>query len=96
MLRPMFDRVLVEVQEEPEKIGSLYVPDNAKNRPKAQEAIVVAVGPGRRDKKGDIIKPQVDPGDRIIFEKYSGSKIKLTGENMVIINNSDIIAVITN
>lgn len=94
MLRPILDRVIVEIQEEPEKIGLLYVPDNAKNKPKAQEAIVLEVGPGKRDKKGDIIKPDVKKGDRIIFEKYSGSKIPMLGDNTVIINNSDIIAVI--
>ena len=84
MIKPTKDRVIVEVKEEPEKIGSLYVPDTAKNKPKAKAGIVLAIGPDQDN---------VEVGETIIFEKYSGAKIDKLQDNVLIINNSDIIAI---
>jgi chaperonin GroES len=84
-IRPTKDRLIVEVKEEPEKIGSIYVPDNVKNKPKSKEGAVLAVGP-------DVIEIKV--GDTVIFEKYSGSKVDILNDNILIINSSDVCCVV--
>ncbi|HOK41094.1 MAG TPA: co-chaperone GroES [bacterium] len=91
-IRPLGDRVLAKVLEErAEKIGSLYVPDTAKEKP--QEAEVVAVGTGKweNDKK---VPLDVKVGDKILFGKYSGTEVKIDGQEYLILKESDILAVV--
>jgi len=91
-MRPLHDRVIVKRIEEEEKTkGGIIIPDTAKEKP--QEGRVVAVGPGRQE-DGKLIKPEVKEGDRILFGKYSGTEIKLDGEEHVIMREEDILGVI--
>ena len=92
-LRPLHDRVIVKrlAQEETSK-GGIIIPDTAKEKP--QEGQVVAVGPGRRDDNGKIVRPDVEKGDRILFGKYSGSDVEIDGEEHLILQENDILGVI--
>jgi chaperonin GroES len=91
-LRPLGDRVLVEPAEEKEtKKGGIIIPDTAKEKP--QEGRVVAVGPGKHD-DGKVIPLGVKAGDKILFGKYSGTEIKLDGEEHLILREDDILGVI--
>ena len=90
---PLGDRVLIRRVEEEEKTkGGIIIPDTAKEKP--QEGAVVAVGPGARDEKGERIPLEVKRGDRILFGKWSGSEVKLDGEDLLIMKESDILGVI--
>ena len=90
---PLGDRVLIRRVEEEEKTkGGIIIPDTAKEKP--PEGEVVAVGPGGRDEKGERIPPDVKRGDRILFGKWSGSEVKLDGEDLLIMKESDILGVI--
>lgn len=92
MLRPLGDRVVVKVITAEEKTqGGIYLPDTAKEKP--QEGEVVAVGPGRVLDNGTRIPPEVKKGDRVVFAKYSGTEVKVDGEEYLIIRDSDILAV---
>ena len=92
-LRPLGDRVLVKrVQEEEKTKGGIIIPDNAKEKP--QEGEVVAVGPGARDEDGEFIKPELNVGDRILFGKWSGTEVKINGEDLLIMKESDIMGVL--
>ncbi|MFN3288744.1 MAG: co-chaperone GroES [Sphingomonadaceae bacterium] len=92
--RPLHDRVLVRrVEAEEKTAGGIIIPDTAKEKP--QEGEVLAVGPGARDEDGDYIKMDVQVGDRILFGKWSGTEIKLNGEDLLIMKESDIMGVIT-
>ena len=91
--RPLGDRVLVRRVEEEEKTrGGIIIPDTAKEKP--QEGEVVAVGPGARDESGKIHPLDVQAGDRILFGKWSGTEIKLDGEDLLIMKESDVMGVI--
>jgi chaperonin GroES len=91
-LLPLGDRVVVRPLEREEKTASgLYLPDNAKEKP--QEAEVISVGPGRFE-DGKRIAPDVKVGDKVVFSKYSGTEVKLDGEDVLILHESDILAVI--
>ena len=92
-IKPIGDRLLVEVLEETDlnKVGSIYVPDTAKERP--QQGKVVAVGEGKRDGK-DLIPMSVKPGDVILYGKYSGSEVKYEDKEYLIMSESDVLAVI--
>jgi len=91
--RPLGDRVLVKRVEEEEKTkGGIIIPDTAKEKP--QEGEVIAVGPGNRDDDGDYIALDVKVGDRILFGKWSGSEVKLNGEDLLIMKESDILGVL--
>lgn len=91
-IRPLADRVVVEPrQEAEEKIGSLYVPDTAKEKP--QEGTVVAVGTGRYE-DGKHVPMEVKVGDRVLYGKYSGTEVKQNGKEYLIIRESDILAVV--
>ena len=91
--RPLGDRVLVKRVEEEEKTkGGIIIPDTAKEKP--QEGEVVAVGPGARNDKGDIVALDVKAGDRILFGKWSGTEVKLDGEELLIMKESDIMGII--
>jgi chaperonin GroES len=92
-LRPLHDRVLVQRLEEGESMkGSIIIPDSAKEKP--QQAKVVAVGSGKLLEKGERAAPDVKAGDRILFGKYSGSEIKLDGEEYLILREDEILAVL--
>ena len=91
--RPLHDRVLVRrIEAEEKTAGGIIIPDTAKEKP--QEGEVVAVGPGARDDTGKLVDPSVKPGDRILFGKWSGSEVKLDGEELLIMKESDILGVI--
>jgi chaperonin GroES len=93
--RPLHDRVLVRRLEEDETtVGGIIIPDTAKEKP--MEGEVLAVGPGARSDKGELIAPDVKAGDRILFGKWSGSEVKIDGEELVIMKESDIMGIIEN
>ena len=93
-IRPLGDRVVVEPIEQEEKTPSgIILPETAKEKP--QEGKVIAVGPGRRDDKGERVPMDVKEGDRVLFAKYAGTEVKLEGDKKVLIlKESDILAVI--
>ena len=92
-IRPLGDRVLVEAVEEQEVMkGGIYIPDTAKEKP--QQAKVVAVGPGKRNEKGEIIPVELKVGDIVLTSKYGGTEIKLDDKEYKILNASDILAVV--
>jgi chaperonin GroES len=91
--RPLHDRVVVRrVDSEEKSAGGIIIPDTAKEKP--SEGIVEAVGPGARDDSGKIIAPDVKAGDRILFGKWSGTEVKLDGQDLLIMKESDIMGVI--
>ena len=91
--RPLGDRVVIRrVDEESRTKGGIIIPDSAKEKP--QEGEVIAVGPGVRDDEGQRIPMNVKSGDRILFGKWSGSEIKLDGEDLLIMKESDILGVV--
>lgn len=91
--RPLGDRVLVRrVEEESKTKGGILIPDTAKEKP--QEGEIIAVGAGARDEDGDLIPFEVKVGDRILFGKWSGTEVKIDGEDLVIMRESDILGVL--
>ncbi|CAM5401617.1 co-chaperone GroES [Sphingobium scionense] len=91
--RPLHDRVVVRRIEAEEKTsGGIIIPDTAKEKP--QEGEVVAVGPGSRDDSGQLVELSVKAGDRILFGKWSGTEVKIDGEDLLIMKESDILGVI--
>jgi chaperonin GroES len=91
--RPLHDRVVVKrVEEEGKTKGGIIIPDTAKEKP--MEGEIVAVGPGARDDKGTLVPLDVKKGDRILFGKWSGTEIKLDGEDLLIMKESDIMGII--
>ncbi|WCS28723.1 co-chaperone GroES (plasmid) [Methylobacterium sp. NMS14P] len=92
-LRPLHDRVLLRRLEGEEKTkGGIIIPDTAKEKP--QEGEVVAVGPGARDETGKVVPLDVKAGDRVLFGKWSGTEIKIDGEDLLILKEADILGVI--
>jgi len=92
-LRPLHDRILVQrLDEEQKTAGGIIIPDSAKEKP--QEAKVLAVGPGKRDDSGKLIPMDVKPGDRVLFGKYSGTEVKLDGDERLIIREDDVLAIL--
>ena len=93
-VRPLRDRILVERLEHAEQrsVGGIIIPDTAKEKP--QQGRVVAVGKGRVNDKGEVFPLDVKAGDTILFGKYAGSEIKLDGKDYLIVNESEIFAVI--
>ena len=91
--RPLHDRVLVRrVEEEQKTSGGIIIPDTAKEKPMQGE--VLAVGPGAKNDKGEISPMDVKAGDRILFGKWSGTEVKLDGEELLIMKESDIMGII--
>ena len=91
--RPLGDRVLVRRVEEEEKTrGGIIIPDTAKEKP--QEGEVIAVGPGGRDEAGKLIPIDLKTGDRVLFGKWSGTEVKIDGEDLLIMKESDILGVL--
>lgn len=92
-IRPLGDRVLVEALEVQEEIkGGIVIPDSAKEKP--QEAVVVAVGPGRLDDNGKLVKPEVAVGEHVLTSKYGGTEVKMDDKQYKILSSSDILAVV--
>ena len=92
--RPLHDRVLVRRLEAPERTaGGIIIPDNAKEKP--QEGEVVAVGSGTASDDGTIIALDVKAGDKILFGKWSGTEVKLEGEDLIIMKESDVLGVLS-
>jgi chaperonin GroES len=91
--RPLGDRVLIKrVEEEAKTKGGIIIPDTAKEKP--QEGEVIAVGPGARDDSGKIHALDVKKGDRILFGKWSGTEVKLDGDDLLIMKESDILGIL--
>ena len=91
--RPLHDRVVVRRLEAEEKTaGGIIIPDTAKEKP--MEGEVVAVGPGARDEAGKLVPLDVKSGDRILFGKWSGTEVKLDGEELLIMKESDIMGIV--
>jgi chaperonin GroES len=91
--RPLHDRVVVRRIEEDERTkGGIIIPDTAKEKP--QQGEIIAVGPGARDEKGVIQPLDVKAGDRVLFGKWSGSEVKIDGEELLIMKESDIMGVL--
>ncbi len=91
--RPLHDRVVVKrIDAEAKSAGGIIIPDTAKEKP--QEGEVVAVGPGGRDEAGKLVKLEVKAGDRVLFGKWSGTEVKLDGDELLIMKESDIMGVI--
>ena len=91
--RPLHDRVVVKrVKEEEKSKGGIIIPDTAQEKP--QEGEILAVGPGARDEDGEYIKLDVKVGDRILFGKWSGTEVKIDGQEYLIMKESDVMGVI--
>ena len=91
--RPLHDRVVVRrIKAEEKTKGGIIIPDTAKEKP--QEGEIVAVGPGARDETGKLIPLDVKAGDRVLFGKWSGTEVKIDGEDLLIMKESDIMGVI--
>ncbi|MBC6406477.1 MAG: co-chaperone GroES [Rhodospirillales bacterium] len=92
--RPLHDRVVVRRLEEEEKTaGGIIIPDTAKEKPMQGE--VLAIGPGARNEKGELVALDVQAGDRVLFGKWSGTEVKIDGEELLIMKESDIMGVLT-
>ena len=92
-VRPLHNRLIVRRLEEDEKTaGGIIIPDTAKEKP--QQGDVIAVGPGRRDDSGSVIKMDVQKGDRVLFSKYAGTEVNLDGGEHLIITEDDVLAVL--
>ena len=94
-IRPLYDRIVIKrIEADAEKThGGLYIPDTAKEKP--QEGEVMAVGKGKRLEDGKVVPLDVQKGDRILFGKYSGSEIKLDGEEYIIMREDEVLGILT-
>ena len=91
--RPLHDRVVVKrVDAEEKSKGGIIIPDTAKEKP--QEGEVIAAGPGSRDEKGKLVPLDLKAGDRILFGKWSGTEVKIEGDELLIMKESDVMGVI--
>jgi chaperonin GroES len=93
-IRPLYDRIVVKRldDEKENKIGGLFIPDSAKEKP--QEGEVVAVGKGKRLEDGKVVPLDVEKGNRILFGKYSGSEIRIDGEEFLIMREDEVLGVL--
>jgi len=92
--RPLHDRVVVKrIEAEEKTAGGIIIPDTAKEKP--QQGEIIAVGPGGRDEAGKLIPMDVKAGDRVLFGKYSGTEVKIDGDEYLIMKESDIMGVLT-
>ena len=91
--RPLHDRVVVRrIESEEKTAGGIIIPDTAKEKP--QEGEIIAVGPGGRDEAGKLTPLDVKAGDRILFGKWSGTEVKIAGEDLIIMKESDILGIV--
>jgi len=92
-LRPLQDRILVQrIEEEEKTAGGIYIPDTAKEKP--QMGLIVSVGKGKKTEDGKVIPVDLKPGDNVLFGKYSGTEVKVEGEEFLIMREDDILGVI--
>jgi len=92
-IRPLQDRVIVKrIEEEAKTKGGIIIPDTAKEKP--MEGLVISVGKGKTADDGKLIKPDVKAGDRILFGKYSGTEVKIDGDELVIMREDDILGIL--
>ncbi len=92
-LKPLGDRVVVKVLEAEEKTASgIYIPDNAKEKP--QQGKILAVGPGKFSEQGERIPVELSVGETVLFAKYSGTEVKYQGEELLVLKESDVLAVL--
>ena len=92
-IRPLYDRILAKRLEKEEKTsGGLIIPDNAKEKP--LEALIVAVGSGKRLESGETLPPSVKTGDKVLIGRYSGSEVEVDGKDHIILREDDILAII--
>jgi chaperonin GroES len=92
-IQPLSDRVVVRPLEEAEQMrGGLYIPDTAKEKP--QQGEIIAVGPGRVSDQGERLVPDVKAGDKVLYGKYSGTEVTVDGEQLLILRESDVLAVL--
>jgi len=91
--RPLHDRVMIKrIEQEEKTAGGIIIPDTAKEKP--MEGEVIAVGPGARDDNGKITAPDVKVGDKVLFGKWSGTEVKMDGQDYLIMRESDLMGVI--
>ena len=91
--RPLHDRVLIRrVEQEAKTAGGIIIPDTAKEKP--MEGEVIAVGPGSRDETGKLQPLDVKPGDRVLFGKWAGTEVRLEGEDLMVMKESDLLGII--
>jgi len=94
-LRPLADRVIVKrVEQETKTASGIVIPDNVAEKPDQGE--VLSVGPGKRNDKGDIVAMNVKKGDRVLFGKYSGQTVKVDGDELLVMREEDLFAVVEN
>ncbi len=92
-IRPLHDRVIIKrLDEETKTSGGLYIPDSAKEKP--IQGKVIAVGSGKRDKDGKLVALDVKAGDKVLFSKYSGTEVKIDGDEHLIMREGDLLAVL--
>jgi chaperonin GroES len=92
-LKPLADRLVVEpVEQEEVTVGGIILPETAKEKP--QQGKVIAAGPGRTDDSGKRVEMEVKVGDRVLYAKYSGTEVKLDGKKLLILRESDILAIV--
>jgi chaperonin GroES len=93
--RPLHDRVLVRrIDAEEKTAGGIIIPDTAKEKP--QEGEIVAAGPGARNEQGQLLPIDVKPGDQVLFGKWSGTEVKIDGQDYLIMKESDLLGVVDN
>ena len=91
--RPLHDRVVVRrIDADQKTAGGIIIPDTVQEKP--QEGEVVAVGPGTRNERGELVAPELRAGDRVLFGKWSGTEVKIDGEDLLIMKESDVMGVI--
>lgn len=92
-IKPLGDRVIVKaLEKEEEKVGGIIIPDTAKEKP--QEGKIEAVGPGKKNDKGEVVAMNVKQGDKVLYGKYSGTEVKIDGEEYLIMHEDDIFGII--
>ena len=92
-LKPLLDRVVIKrVEEENRTVGGIIIPDTAKEKP--SQGVIVAVGPGGRDDDGKLVQMTLKEGDRVLFGKWSGTEIKIDGEDLVIMKESEVFGIL--
>ena len=93
-IRPLYDRIVVKrIEEQETKVGGLFIPDSAKEKP--QEGEVFAIGKGKRLEDGTLVPLDVQVGDRILFGKYSGSEIRVDGQEYLIMREEDVLGILS-
>ncbi len=93
MLKPLGDRVIIEIEKPKERtVGGIVLASNAKQKP--QTGTVVAVGPGRQLDNGKVQKPAVKKGDKVLYDKYSGTSVKYNGKSYLVVHDKDLVAIV--